>query len=54
MTKPEIMQMANALIEELLYCDDADFVDMVCNAIGWGTPFPEEEIRLLVEQEVEE
>lgn len=44
MTRAEIMRAANDVIEELMWCDDMDFVDRLSSAIMNGEPFTEEEI----------
>lgn len=44
MTKAEIMRAANVIIEELMWCNDIDFVDRLASAVMNGEPFTEEEI----------
>jgi hypothetical protein len=44
MTRAKIMRAANIIIEELMYCDDFDFIDRVASAIMNGEEFTEEEI----------
>ncbi len=44
MTKAEIMRAANVVIEELMWCNDMDFVDRLGSAVVNGEPFTEEEI----------
>lgn len=44
MTKAEIMRAANVVIEELMWCNDMDFVDRLASAVVNGEPFTEEEI----------
>ena len=44
MTKAEIMRAANVVIEELMWCEDMDFVDCITSAVMYGEPFTEEEI----------
>ena len=34
MSKKEIVALANALIEQLKFCDDIDFVDLVLGAVA--------------------
>jgi len=45
MNKAEIMRMANNIIEELMYCDDFDFIDSIASAIMNGEEFTEREIE---------
>ena len=45
MNKAEIMRMANNIIEELMYCDDFDFIDRIASAIMNGEEFTEREIE---------
>mgnify|MGYP006398069911 CR=1 FL=1 len=45
MTKAEIMEAANVLIEELMYCGDGNFVDRVTWAVMNGLEFTEAEIE---------
>lgn len=44
MTKAEIMRAANIVIENLMYCDDREFVDRLVSAVVNGKEFTEEEI----------
>ena len=44
MNKAEIMRAANNIIEELMYCDDFEFIDRIASAIMNGEAFAEEEI----------
>lgn len=44
MNKAEIMRAANIVIEEVMWCDDMNFVDRLVSAITNGEPFTEEEI----------
>lgn len=44
MTKAEIMRAANIVIENLMYCDDGEFVDRLCSAVMNGQEFTEAEI----------
>lgn len=44
MTKAEIMRAANIVIENLMYCDDREFVDRLVSAVVNGEEFTEEEI----------
>lgn len=44
MTKAEIMRAANIVIENLMYCDDGEFVDRLTSAIMNGQEFTKEEI----------
>ena len=44
MNKAEIMKAANIIIEELMYCDDFEFIDSIASAIMNGESFTEEEI----------
>lgn len=44
MTKAEIMRAANIVIEEVMYCNDRDFVDRLVSAVMNGEQFTEEEI----------
>ncbi len=44
MTKAEIMRVANNIVEELMYCDDFEFIDRIASAIMNGEEFTEEEI----------
>ena len=43
--KYEITKMANRLCELLEFCDDADFVDMVCSAVACNDPIDLDEIE---------
>lgn len=43
--KYEIAKMANRLCELLEFCDDADFVDMICNAVVCNDPIDLDEIE---------
>ena len=43
--KYKIAKMANRLCELLEFCDDADFVDMVCNAVACNDPIDLDEIE---------
>lgn len=51
MTREEIMQLANTLIEALQECDDGDFVDTVVNAVCCADVFDEGEISDWSEEE---
>lgn len=51
MNKVEVMKAANIIIEELMYCDDFEFIDSIASAIMNGESFTEEEIT---EEEVGE
>lgn len=44
MTKAEIMREANMLIENLMCCNDAEFVYRVGIAVMYGQEFTEEKI----------
>ena len=43
--KYEIAKMANRLCELLDLCNDANFVDMVCNAVACNDPIDLDEIE---------
>lgn len=45
MTRVAIMRAANTIIEELMYCDDFEFIDRIASAIMNGEEFTEEEIE---------
>ena len=47
MTRREIMLTVNNIITELQWCDDEEFVDRVCSAVGYADYFTEEEIEEL-------
>ena len=40
-----IMLSTNALVDDLLNCEDEAFVDIILTHITEGTPFEEEEIQ---------
>lgn len=44
MTRAAVMRAANIIIEELMYCDDIEFIDRIAYAIMNGEEFTEEEI----------
>ena len=44
MTKVEIMEATNMLIENLMLCDDAGFVNRVGLAVMYGLEFTDAEI----------
>ncbi len=44
MTRKDIMETVNNIIDELMYCDDEEFVDRITYAIYNGEQFTEEEI----------
>ena len=44
MNKAEIMRAANIIIEEVMYCNDDEFVDRIVSAVMNGEQFTEEEI----------
>lgn len=46
MNKAEVMRAANNIIEELMYCDDFEFIDRIASAVMNGEPFTEEEIEV--------
>lgn len=44
MTRKEMMETVNSIIDELMYCDDEEFVDRITYAIYNGEQFTEDEI----------
>ena len=45
MTRRDIMETVNKIINELMYCDDSDFVDLITSAIINGEEIAEEEME---------